>query len=56
VRFQCSWREPKPAPSREAALASLDGGNGGGRLGPTDALKVYGAGGEQIVDAALEVT
>ena len=36
-------------------MAGLDGGDGCGRLGPTDAPEIHCSGGEQVFDAALEV-
>ena len=42
-----------PMPYRSAAC--LDGRDYVGRVGPTNALEVHGAGGQQVVDATLEV-
>ena len=52
---QVSFGQPSqvsPMPYR--SLACLDGRNDCGRVGPTDALEVHGAPGQQVVDAALE--
>ena len=38
------------------SVACLDVRHDCGRVGPTNGLKVDGAGGQQVVDAALEVT
>ena len=37
-------------------MAGLDGGDGCGRVRPTDALEVHSAGGQEVVDAVLEVS
>ena len=42
-------------PAAGGLVAGLDGGDGCGRVGPTDALEVHGSGGEQVFDATLEV-
>ena len=52
---QVSFGQPSqvsPMPYR--SVACLDGRNDCGRVGPTDALEVHGAPGQQVVDAALE--
>jgi len=36
-------------------VAGLDGGDGCGRVGPTDALEVHCSRGEEVFDATLEV-
>jgi hypothetical protein len=42
-------------PAAGGLVAGLDGGDGCGRVGPTDALEVHCSRGEQVFDATLEV-